>query len=211
MKKILSVLLVLVMVLSFAACAPAGNEDTGNTQDNTGNTNESNTNENSTGESKTDENVPASALEILQNIWALYGENDKFFAMGGDYTTPVENEPGAVDVSTADFLTGSLIVPEAEAANVTEAASLLHSMNANTFTGAAYKVSDVKAFATAMQTAIQGNQWMCGFPEKLLIASVGGDYVVVAFGHSDIIPTFKTNLTTAYPAAEILVEENIGG
>lgn len=206
MKKILSVLLVLVMVLSFAACTPAGNENTGNTEENTGSTNE-----NSTNESLSDEVVPASALEVLENIWALYGENDKFFAMGGDYNNIVDNAPGAVDVSTTDFLTGNLIVPEAETANITDAASLVHSMNANTFTGAAYCVSDVNAFASAMQTAIQGNQWICGFPEMLLIASVGGGYVVVAFGHGDAVGPFQAKLAEAYPAAEILVNEAITG
>lgn len=207
MKKILSVLLVLVMVLSFAACTPAGNENTGDTNENTGSTNESSTNESLADDAV----VPASALEVLENIWALYGENDKFFAMGGDYNNIVENAPGAVDVSTADFLTGNLIVPETETANITDAASLMHSMNANTFTGAAYCVSDVNAFATAMQSAIQGNQWICGFPEMLLIASVGGGYVVVAFGHGDAVGPFQDKLAEAYSEAEILVNEAITG
>ena len=191
MKKFTAMLLVLVMALSLAAC-------------NGGNT---------TPETTTEPVVagPASALEVLQNIWALYADDQKFFAMGGDFNNPVDGAPGAVDVTVVDFLTYNLLIPEAEQANVTEAASLIHAMNANTFTCGAYKVADPAAFATAMQAAVQGNQWMCGFPEKLVVASFGGGYVLVAFGVNDAMTPFMTNLKAAYPAAELLVDEAIGG
>ena len=191
MKKFTAMLLVLVMALSLAAC-------------NSGNT---------TPETTTEPVVagPASALEVLQNIWALYADDQKFFAMGGDFNNPVDGAPGAVDVTVVDFLTYNLLIPEAEQANVTEAASLIHAMNANTFTCGAYKVADPAAFATAMQAAVQGNQWMCGFPEKLVVASFGGGYVLVAFGVNDAMTPFMTNLKAAYPAAELLVDEAIGG
>ena len=90
------------------------------------------------------------------------------------------------------------------------AASLMHAMNANTFTGAAYHVADagnLDAFVAAMKGAIESNQWMCGFPEKLIIATLGEDYAVVAFGAADIIDNFKTKLTAAYPVTVIAVEE----
>ena len=191
MKKFTAMLLVLVMALSLAAC-------------NGGNT---------TPETTTEPVVagPASALEVLQNIWALYADDQKFFAMGGDFNNPVDGAPGAVDVTVVDFLTYNLLIPEAEQANVTEAASLIHAMNANTFTCGAYKVADPAAFATAMQAAVQGNRWMCGFPEKLVVASFGGGYVLVAFGVNDAMTPFMTNLKAAYPAAELLVDEAIGG
>ena len=187
MKKITALLLVLVMALSLAAC---------------------NTN---TPATTTEPTVagPASALEVLENIWAQYAEDDKFFAMGGDYEAPVDNAPGAVNLAVADFLTYSLLIPEAELAGVTEAASLMHAMNANTFTCGAYKVADVAAFAAAMETAVMGNQWMCGFPETLIVASFGGNYVLVAFGINDAIDPFLANLQAAYPAAELLVNKPI--
>ena len=185
MKKLFALLLAVVMTLSMVACGNTNNEDT------------------------PDAPVAQSALEILEKVWALYGDDEKFFAMGGDFEAIVDGAPGKVNVASTDFLNFNLIVPADQTANITDAASLIHGMNANTFTCGAYAVADAKAFATAMQTAIQGNQWMCGFPEKLLIADLGG-YVVVVFGHGDAVTPFQTKLTTAYPSAQILVDEAIG-
>ena len=190
MKKIFALLLATVMILSMAACGK--NEPTETTPATTEPT-----------------AVAASALEILETVWAQFGEDEKFFVMGGDFENMVDGAPGAVNVAGVDFLTGNLIVPEAETANITEAAAMTHGMNANTFTCAAYAVADVQAFADAMKTAIQGNHWMCGFPEKLVIADVDG-FVVVMFGHGDAVNPFLTNLQTAYPTTNVLVEEAIG-
>lgn len=197
MKKIIALLLVAVMALGMVACGTTG---------------ANNDNSNETTEAKVE--APASALEVLENVWALYNEEtEKFFAMGG-YALDEEEIPVTVDgapgvVSDNDYLVYSLLVPETEAANVTEAASLVHAMNANTFTAGAYKVSDVAAFSAAMREAIQNNQWMCGFPEKLLIADIGG-VVVVAFGNGEVMGVFQGHLTTAYATANILVDEAIG-
>jgi len=150
--------------------------------------------------------VAESALEILETVWAQFGEDEKFFVMGGDFDNMVDGAPGKA--TNTDFFSGNLLVPADQIANITDAAAMTHGMNANTFTGAAYAVADAKAFATAMQTAIQGNQWICGFPEKLLIAEVGG-YVVVVFGHGDAVNPFQTKLTAAYPTTQILVDEPI--
>ncbi len=193
MKKIITFALALTMVAVMAACTPAANN-----------------NETTTApvETTTEPAVTiASALEILETVWGQFGDEEKFFAMGGDFDNMVDGAPGKA--SNTDFLTGNLIVPADQTANITDAASLIHGMNANTFTCAAYAVADANAFATAMQTAIQGNQWMCGFPEKLVIAEVGG-YVVVMFGHGDAVTPFQTKLTAAYPTTNVLVDEAIG-
>ena len=201
MKKIIAMLLALTMLVAFAGCnnttAPETTEGT-NAPETTA---APETTEAATG--------AAAALDILDTTWNLFGEDEKFFVMGGDFENMVDGAPGAVNVAGVDFLMGNLIVPEAETANVTEAASLIHAMNANTFTCAAYAVADVQAFADAMKTAIQGNHWMCGFPEKLVIAEVDG-FVVVMFGHGDAVNPFLTNLQTAYPTTNVLAEEAIG-
>ena len=193
MKKIIAMLLVAVLALGMAACGAA--------QENTTTAATTATTEASI--------TVGSAVEVLETVWALYGEEEKFFAMGGDFNAPVDGAAGAVDVTNTEFLQYNLIVPEAEWANITEAASLIHAMNANTFTAGVYKVSDAAAFGTAMQTAIAGNQWMCGFPEKLLIAEVGG-YVLVAFGNGEVMNVFTGHFNTAYAGANILVDEAIG-
>ena len=191
MKKIISFALAMVMVLSMVACGNSNNNE----------------------ETTTEENGPASALEVLETIWGSYKDDEKFPVMGGDYDNMVDSAPGAFDATNTDNLTAMLLVPADKAANVKEAASLFHGMNFNNFTCGVFGLADgveAKAFAETMQAAIQGNMWMCGFPDKLVIANVGG-YVLVSFGVNDAINPFEAKLTAAYPNAEILYSEAVQG
>ena len=184
MKKLLALVLAMIMVLSFAAC---GN------------------NEEPSEENNEETVTVGSALEVLETVWAEFGEDEKFFAMGGDYDNMVDGAPGAV--SNADFLAGVLYVPaETE---VSEAAALVHGMNLNNFTAGAYKVADAAAFAETMKSSIAGVQWICGMPEKLVIATLGSEYAVVVFGVNDAVNPFEEKLVSAYPAAEIVCSEAI--
>ncbi len=184
MKKVLAIVLSVLMLVSLTACG---------------------------GEKAAAKLEGVSApVDVLTTVWGTYGDEEKFFAMGGDYETMVDNAPGAVDVSNAETLQALLVCPAEAAEMIDGAASLIHAMNANTFTGAAYHIkegADQAAFVTAMQEAIKGNRWMCGFPEKLVIATLASDYVVVAFGAGDIIDTFKTKLTASYDVTVYAVEE----
>ena len=110
-----------------------------------------------------------------------------------------------------------LLLPETataeQVAQVGEAATMLHMMNANTFTCGALRLTegtDVAAYVEGIRESVQNAQWMCGFPETLLIANVGG-VVVMAYGAADLIPVFEGHLTTAFAQAEILVNEAIAG
>lgn len=190
MKKLISLLLVLVMVAAMVAgCNNASNDGT----------------------KAPDAQGPASALEILEKVWGSYAEDEKFFAMGGDMNNMVDNAPGKFSIQDTDGLTYTLLVPADQIANIDDAASLVHGMMTNNFTCGAFHVTgDVAAFAEAMKTAVQGNQWMCGMPEKLVIAVIG-EYVVMAYGVNDAINPFETKLTAAYPGAELKVSEAITG
>ena len=190
MKKIISLLLVAAMALSLAACGGNGNNETTEAPQ---------------------AELPASALEILEKIWADFGEDEKFFVMGGDYNNPVDNAPGAVDISVTDYLTFSLLVPETEVASVTEAASLMHAMMANNFTCGAFRVSDAAAFAEVMHTAIANNPWICGMPEQMIIATIGNEYVIAMFGINDAVNPFNAHLAAVYPETKIVYSEAIAG
>ena len=136
--------------------------------------------------------------------------------MGGSGDTMSFEGPGAVAITDTDTINYVLLVPAEQTANVADCASMIHAMNANSLTIAAFKVTgDVDAFVEAQKNAVLGNQWMCGFPEKLVIATVG-DYVVMCFGKAGVEdPTFNpvgdfvAALTTAYPAATVAVEAAI--
>ena len=188
MKKIIAMLLAVMLVASMAACgnkAPAATDPT--------------------------EPVPASALEILEKVWGSYADEEKFFVFGGNMgENAVMDAPGAFDLTDTDGLTYTLLVPEAQAANIDGAASLIHGMLANNFTCGVFHVTgDVKAFGEAMKDAVMNNQWMCGMPEKVLVTVVGGEYVLMAFGIGDAINPFQSKLAAAYPAAEQLYFEDL--
>lgn len=188
MKKILAFLLAAVMMLSFAAC---GNSEPAEGEN-----------------AETEVNV-ASALEIIEKVWAEFGEDEKFFAMGGDYDNMVDGAPGAV--TNADYISSVLLVPAEASSEISEAAGLVHGMNLNSFTCGAFKVADAAAFAETMHGAIGSTQWMCGFPDKMVIATFGSEYVLVAFGVNDAINPFEEKLTAVYPEATIVYSEAITG
>lgn len=89
---------------------------------------------------------------------------------------------------------------------------MIHMMNANTFTCGVFKLTGTTAadFGAVMHDAVQNNQWMCGFPDKMLIGSFGDGYVLVAFGVNDAMTPFETHLAAAYPGMQTLYSEAIG-
>ena len=190
MKKFVSIMMALAMLLSLTACG--GNAAAEPTT-----------------EAVPVEN-PASALELLEKVWAQYGEDEKFPVIGGSMAAPVDGAPGNYDLADEN-ITYNLLIPAEQLANVTEAASMIHMMNANTFTCAAFKLTGISAadFGAAMKDAILNNQWMCGFPDSLLIRAIGDQYVVVAFGVNDAMTPFETHLAAAYPGAETIASEPI--
>ena len=196
MKKIISLVLAGVMALSLAAC---GTEKPAETN---------------APETTAAPSTVESALAVLENIWANYGEDEKFAVIGGNMENPVDGAPGNYDMAYAENLTWNLLVPAEQLANVDEAATMIHMMNANTFTCGVVHLTegtDAAAFAQVMRDAIQGNQWMCGFPETLTVAVIGGEYVLIAFGVNDAMNPFMTHFGEAFADANILFNEAVAG
>lgn len=206
MKKLIALLLVLTLALGLVACGT--NADNGDeTSGSTGETTES------TGDAAGTA-AQGSALEILETVWAAFGEDEKFPVMGGDYGNIVDGAPGAYSLEDTESLTAQLIVPADQAANISEAAALFHGMMVNNFTAGAFVMAegaDANAFADTMNTAITGHQFLCGAPENLSITIVGENCVVVAFGLADVLNSFETKLTTAYADANVLYTGSIAG
>ncbi|HCF82482.1 MAG TPA: hypothetical protein DER68_00390 [Ruminococcaceae bacterium] len=104
-------------------------------------------------------------------------------------------------------------IPAAEVSKIDSAASLIHMMNQNIFSSGAYRLvseTDAAALADSINKTFQARHWMCGFPDKLIVASVG-DYLVSAFGNEDLIDAFAKCLSEAYPSAKVLVNEPFQG
>lgn len=157
--------------------------------------------------SQTGESSFADATGILTAMWDGY-DDEKFPCYGGDINNPVDGAPGAADISSTDTFNYVLYVPESLQGEVTEAATLIHYMNANTFTSAALKVSssDVNKFVSDLKDAIFNTQFVCGIPEKLVIATAG-DYVIYAFGAEDCVAPFENSVTKNIEGAKVEVSQ----
>ena len=190
MKKILALLLAAVMVLSLAACTDKGSEG------------------GATSPSGAQTNQPKSALEILEKVWSKYSADEKFSATGGSEKQMKEDMPGKFDVSDAEALDFELGFPKANASEIDDAASLMHMLNQNNFSCGVYHVKDsgnVEALAGKIKENILARQWLCGFPEKLVILTVG-DYIVSVFGAGELTDTFIAKLSAEYSSAKQLFD-----
>lgn len=193
MKKFLAIILAALFVLSLAACGgndnPAGDAASEN------------------------ESAVKSPLELLTTVWNNYRDDEKFPAAGGDMSE--ENMsmdgPGKFGIDDTAALDSTLGFPEASAEKIDDAASLVHMMNANTFTCGAFHVKsagDIDEISAAIKNNIMQRQWLCGFPDKLIIVKLD-DYIVSFFGENEIIDTFKAKLTQTYASAEVICDEHI--
>lgn len=187
MKKTGLILFMLIMMLSMTACGTKSKKD------------------DNSSEIKT-------SLEILDTVWKSYSDDMKFPVSGGDYSTPVDNAPGKCDISDEEYLTGFLGVPNEQLGDIDDAASLIHMLNSNTFTAGAFHLSDSgkqDSFCSSIRDGILNRQWICGFPDTLIVVTLGDRYVVSAFGADDLIQDFKKKLCEGYPQAKILYEDSL--
>ena len=187
MKKIITFMLAAAMIFSLAGCGSAKNENTESTEF-------------------------ASSEALLTSITETFKEDEQFPIGGGDFDNQVMDKPGKFDVSKVDEMEAMLGLPVEQAEKIDGAASMVHMMNANTFTGAAYHLADgTKAteFAEAVKESIMKKQWLCGMPDQLVIIDGGNGYVITAFGAEDIVGMFKDHTLEVLNGAEILVEEQI--
>jgi len=152
-----------------------------------------------------------SPLDVLVMAWGAHTDDQKFAIMGGDYNTMVMDAPGAFGVEDAEALDALLALPADQAGNIDAAASIIHMMNANTFTCGAFSIAegaDAAAVAQALHDNIAARQWMCGFPDKMVIMTI--DNVVVSmFGNETAIDNFKGHVEANYAGAVVNFDEAI--
>lgn len=230
MKKLFLLLMSASLVLSLASCgdseseAPDSSDSSVATEAETEPTTEEETEtepDDETSASDGNEDEPSqddqtddpAALTILTTVWDSYGENDRFAAFGGDLSDEnlTMDAPGAYTLADTEVMDSALGFPAAYADKIDAAASLVNMLNANTFTCGAYHLTDqadMDDTVSAVKDNILARQWMCGFPEKLVIVTVD-DCIISIFGHNEPIDTFIEKLNEAYPTAELAVEEPI--
>ena len=146
-----------------------------------------------------------SSLALLTTVWESWPEESKFAVAGGDSEAYVMDAPGAFSVENPEALDGTLAFPASEAEQIDDAASLLHMMNANNFTAGAFRLKDAgnaETVAEAIRSNLDSRQWLCGFPEEYLIASVDNSLVCV-FGTADNVSGFQEQLVSAYENVQV--------
>lgn len=166
----------------------------------------------------TDTTVPGTTVDsdsvgILEKIWGLYGDDDRFAVFGGSMEHPVDGMPGALDLTNSEEIVSKYLLPEAQLTNVKDAASLMHMMNGNIFTAAVVTLGDgtnADTLVKAWRDTIRQNRWICGQPDELLMYRMG-DHILMAFGSSDAMSVFKTKTAEAFPDGKQLYSEAIVG
>lgn len=188
MKRTISVLLIILASLSLLALAGCGNQE--------------------------DAVSITSALDFYNQVWSEFNVSGDFPGCGGDSAHAADNAPGQFDLNEENAPQFQYLLHVNEELYDMldqDAATLLHMMNLNTFTSAVAKLKEpdrAEVFALGYQSVIQEQHWLCGAPEQMVVIGVG-DYVVMAFGHTDNVTNLISACTTVAPGATVLVSEAI--
>lgn len=185
MKKWIAVFLVLTILVSFAGCGAKKPSDAA---------------------------IKDTSLEVLTKIWD--GMSGDVPIIGGDFNDDgshlVDNAPGKFDVTNTGALANQLYIPENLQGKLTDCASLMHMMNANTLTIGVCKLSEAGDFGKTMQETLENNHWMCGMPDKIYVASIGSSDFLIAFGAEDLIGEMADVLNTAYgDAVSVICDKSL--
>ena len=151
---------------------------------------------------------------LLAAIWDRYGQDERFASYGGTVEHSISDAPGDLDLANTDELTGMYLIPADRLAQLKDAASLVHMMNSNIFTAAVVELSDVSqlgTFAENWRNAIRQNRWICGQPDRMVMAVPEQGRVLMAFGSNDTMDIFETHMKEAYPNIRILYQEAVVG
>ena len=208
-KKIIISILAVLLVFSVVLLAACANDNSGASDDSGKTTiseNESNINSENT--------VPVEindATDVINNVLATYSEDQKFASWGGMQEAPTDSKAGLMNLSDKDAVNGLLHTTNEILDKTDEVASLVHLMNANTFTSGSFKLKDADTaddFSKELKDSVLATKWMCGFPEKFVAFSINdGEYVVYAVGNGQAIDYFASQIKTVMGENAVLVAE----
>jgi len=159
------------------------------------------------------------SLELLNKVLTSYNasaaEEAMLYVAGGNpdnFDTVSFDSPAkfvALEDSSYNFHLG---YPESELPKLEDASSMYNMMNANIFNCYALKLTsttDVNALADTLKNNILARQWVCGMPEKLIIVSCPGNYLVVIWGvvaDGGIVVPVADSIVANIEGASIIVD-----
>ncbi len=187
MKKIFAIVLAALMLLSLVACGvPA---DTTETPDN-------------------DDQIPVelpfgSAEELVGQIITKVPEENQ--VPGGGAVIELGGEDAAYTLT-------DLGLPENFHSKVDDAYQYRHMMNANMFSMGVFHFAsneDATAAVDAIKNTLENKEWICGVPEKIVVVTLPGNYVISMYGLGglDPDPNFAMDaITPVIDAAKSIVD-----
>ena len=155
-----------------------------------------------------------SALDLYNKIWGTYTDDEKFTVTGGDMEHTSMEGPGLFDIekNKEKIMYYTHVTEELLETVTNDAATLMHMMNVNKFSSAIFHLKDAstaESFAKEYDKAIQNTSWLCGYPDIVVVVSIG-EYVIVAFGwDDDLINTFKAKCLAVDSSAKLLIDNAI--
>ena len=149
------------------------------------------------------------AVDVLTVAHVEFDEETLSYLGGGFGEEVVPGAPGAFPIDDFETVRSMLTFPAEYIELVDEAGSIMHMMNGNLYTSAAFHVADnanMLLIEEAVLDTVKNNQWMCGFPEKLVIGQVE-NYVVYAYGNAELVDKFEAGLNATELAEVKFVED----
>lgn len=192
MKKLIAIMLALPLALGLFGCS--GGSDSGS------------------GSDANAEVVYSDSLSILTAAWDGLDDSARFAAFGGDYENSVSDAPGVHNLDLVDSLSGTFAVPAGLTTQIDDAATIMHAMNGNTLTAIVFHLidgTDVDVAIDDIKAEMSNRQWICGSPDKYIVAKVPGNYLVVVFGVHDVAGPFVDSVSANVTGCEIVVDEPI--
>lgn len=211
MKKLIALMMVLAIIASFAACGTEKKETEDTTTTTTENVTEDTTPDTTEKVTTDTDNElvigeDTAALEIMEYAWVALGGERQPAVIGGHFSAEYTTGPYTYELTYAEDLAATLLLPEDQMDKVTDAATAVHMLNANSMTAGVIKLAegtDVKAFADAVADRIVNNQWMCGFPEKMAIIQINEDYLFITYGLYELIDPMVEGLSSDWTMNEL--------
>ena len=140
-------------------------------------------------------------VAALSEIWTdVIRDADLLVAFGTTSSEEVAchfTSPADFDLSDTEMVSAVFQISVENAAKVTEIGYVMHMMNSNNLTVAAYALAegiDAVVFANSIKEEIAATQWIMGMPDQILVA-VTDSAVIAAFGTRDIITAFYNVLS----------------